>query len=54
MLNKLALWIKQKKNDEIFKETRKTCPGPEKNCYKLLEDFSKNLKPLPVYSYLAQ
>ena len=32
--------------DEILKETRKTCPGPDKICYKILEQLPKNVKTL--------
>ena len=32
--------------DEILKAMRKTCSGPEKMCYKLLEELPNNFKAL--------
>ena len=46
ILNNLVLWWPQNKFDEILKETRKTCPGRDKICYKFLEELPKNVKAL--------
>ena len=49
----LAVEVTAKEFDEILKETRKTCPGPDKICYRLLKELPKNVRPLRVSSYLA-
>ena len=36
--------VKTKEFDQILKETRKTCPGPNKICYKILEELPNNVK----------
>ena len=35
-----------KKIDEILRESRKSCPGPDKICYKLLRELPRNVKAL--------
>ena len=42
----LGIVVTTKEIDEILKETRKTCPGPDKICYKILEQLPKNVKAL--------
>ena len=32
--------------DEILRESRKSCPGPDKICYKLLRELPRNVKAL--------
>ena len=38
--------VTTKEFDEILKEIRKTCPGQDKVCYKILEEIPKNVKAL--------
>ena len=42
----LGIVVTTKEFDEILKETRKACPGPDKICYKILEELPKNVKAL--------
>ena len=42
----LAIVVTTKEFDEILKESRKTCLGPDKICYKLLKELPKNVKAL--------
>ena len=42
----LGVEVTTKEFDEILKETRKTCPWPDKICYKILEQLPKNVKAL--------
>ena len=42
----LGVVVTTREFDEIWKETRKTCPGPEKICYEILEQLPKNVKAL--------
>ena len=42
----LAVVVTTKEFDEILKESRKTGPGPDKICYKLLKELPKNVKAL--------
>ena len=38
--------ITTKEFDEILRESRKSCPGPDKICYKLLRELPRNVKAL--------
>ena len=49
----IGIVVTTKEFDEILKETRKTCPGPEKFATNSLKNCLRMLKPLPVSSYLA-
>ena len=42
----LVIVVTTKEFDEILEETRKTLPGPDKICYKILEELPKNVKAL--------
>ena len=42
----LAVVVTTKEFDEILKDSRKTCPWPDKICYKLLKELPKNVKAL--------
>ena len=42
----LGIVVTTKAFDEILKKKRKACPGPDKICYKLLEELPKNVKAL--------
>ena len=39
----LAVALTTKEFDEILKESKKTCPGPDKTWYKLLKELPKNV-----------
>ena len=42
----LCVVITTKEFDEILIESRKSCPGPDKICYKLLRELPRNVKAL--------
>ena len=42
----LGIVVTTKHFDKILKEMRRTCPGPDKICYKLLIELPKNVKAL--------
>ena len=42
----LCVVITKKEFDEILRESRKSCPGPDKICYKLLRELPRNVKAL--------
>ena len=37
--DQLGIVVKTKEFDETLKDTRKTCPGPHRVCYKILEQL---------------
>ena len=45
-IEQLGIVVITKQFDEILKELRKTCLGPDKNCYNFLKELPTNVKTL--------